>query len=550
MAEESNTELAPQEAKYRRLPLIVRTGDRYSGSSGDQRLINFYMEIGVGNKLNVVKRTGITTETTIASSGTNVRGCYWWESNIYYVIDNTLYKYNPDTAVYATIGTLQTSSGRLHFTETGQTSQYLFITDGAHCYTVSTADAFRICTEATKALTGQSWAGGYTTYTVGSAHGYAAGQKVLIEGSTPSGYNGYYTIYDVPLATTFRVAMSDPGASTVLGTCAREPTAFSELTISAEYMDGYVFVMTTSGLIYNCDLETPTTGWNTLNFLEAEMSPDDGIGIKRHSNFIVAFNKYSTEFFYNAANTSGSPLSRQAAYYIQLGCADIHSAANSDGNLTWVSQSREGGRSVITLDGVKPTVVSSKEVERIVDISDLTEGVYSYVIKINGHIFYVLTLIYSNRTMVYDFVDKEWAEWSNGTDYFTATFFTLGGTTRYLMSKDNKKLYYMSTTNYEDDGTAITSTIITDKYDAGTNNLKRNAYLNIICDKTNANLSVSYTDDDYNTYSTARTLSMNVLRTRLSRMGSFRRRAWKFIHSSNSPCRISHIDLYVDIGDS
>ena len=61
--------------------------------------------------------------------------------------------------------------------------------------------------------TGTAWATNVTTYTTVAAHGLAIGSYVDIDGSTPAGYDGYYTVVSVPTTTTFTVAqLVNPGA--------------------------------------------------------------------------------------------------------------------------------------------------------------------------------------------------------------------------------------------------------------------------------------------------------------------------------------------------
>jgi hypothetical protein len=63
--------------------------------------------------------------------------------------------------------------------------------------------------------TGTAWAANVTTYTTTAAHGLAVGSTVQIDGATPTGYNGTYTIVSVPTTTTFTVAQTvNPGTWT------------------------------------------------------------------------------------------------------------------------------------------------------------------------------------------------------------------------------------------------------------------------------------------------------------------------------------------------
>lgn len=71
------------------------------------------------------------------------------------------------------------------------------------------------------AITAATWSTGVATYTTGSTpHGFAIGQQIVIQGMSPTAWNGaYLTVASVPTTTTFTVAItSNPGTATTFGT--------------------------------------------------------------------------------------------------------------------------------------------------------------------------------------------------------------------------------------------------------------------------------------------------------------------------------------------
>lgn len=74
------------------------------------------------------------------------------------------------------------------------------------------------------AITAATWVGGVATYNTSAAHTLAVGDKTVIAGVTPSGYNvaAGAIVLSVPTTTSFTVAIaSDPGAYTSGGTSSR-----------------------------------------------------------------------------------------------------------------------------------------------------------------------------------------------------------------------------------------------------------------------------------------------------------------------------------------
>ena len=184
----------------------------------------------------------------------------------------------------------------------------------------------------------------------------------------------------------------------------------SETVPGAVSLDSYIFVMTPDAEIYNSDLSAPTA-WNPLNFITAEMEPDAGVAIAKHLNYVVALGRWSTEFFYNAANATGSPLARLEASSLWIGCASARSVVNIGNNLLWVAKDRTKGRFVIALEGLTAQRVSTPAIDRILTASTLTT-VQSYPVMLDGHLFYVLNLVDDGLTLVMDLTTKKWAVWT------------------------------------------------------------------------------------------------------------------------------------------
>jgi hypothetical protein len=59
---------------------------------------------------------------------------------------------------------------------------------------------------------------GSVTLTTSAAHNFVNGQKVTIAGLVPSGYNGTYTITELPSTTSFKYTNATTGAVTTAGT--------------------------------------------------------------------------------------------------------------------------------------------------------------------------------------------------------------------------------------------------------------------------------------------------------------------------------------------
>lgn len=392
------------------------------------------------------------------------------------------------------------------------------------------------------------------------------------------------------------------------------------------FLDGYFFVMTPDGEIHNSDLEDPTS-WSALGFLTAEMEPDAGVAIAKHLNYLVAFGVWTTEFFYDAANALGSPLSRVDNAFMHIGCAAGNSVVEMDNTLVWISQDKQFGRRVSMLHGFGPQVISTPFIDRVLMADDLA-AVYAFNAKANGHDFYVLTLKSSNITFAYDFITKTWFQWTSmraqaskavtsitlGTDGVTATvtqaahgyadgdlitiaganqaayngsnnityidsshysyvvsgspvspatgtitsvgytegYFqgvsaTTSGGVNLIQDETTGTVYELSPSQYTDSGVYINFLVRSPNFDAGNMNTKYISRLEIIGDKEpNSHLLVKYSNDDYVTYSTYRKVDLNSSRSRLNRLGSFKRRSFTYRHTDSTPLRLEGAELIID----
>ena len=281
--------------------------------------------------------------------------------------------------------------------------------------------------------------------TTSGAHGFVTGNLVTISGATQTQYN---TNGPVPItivsSTKFRYqlygASESPttpatgtitaqGAASVSGatftfTVDGTETTPATGTITANsgrttvpgiaYLNGYFVVMDEQGVLYNSALDDPEN-WNALEYTSALNEPGAGKAIAKSGNYIAAFKEWSTEFFYDAKNPVGSPLSPVENGFTLVGCASGESVANVDGALMWVAQSKKHkGRSVYAMRGIEQAKVSTPAVERILNADSLAT-VRAWGARIDGHPCYILTLVGSGVTLVLDASTGIWHEWSTLT---------------------------------------------------------------------------------------------------------------------------------------
>jgi hypothetical protein len=329
----------------------------------------------------------------------------------------------------------------------------------------------------------------------------------------------------------------------------------------AVFLDNYVFVGTTTNRIYNSNLGDPTS-WGALSYLSFEQTTDTLVGIAKHLNYLVAFGKVSMQFFYDQGNAVGSPLGVAASYTSEIGCANGDSIVATSNTVLWVGTSKTFGRSVYIMDGVSSIRISNANVDRHLEADGLS-NVSAYCYTTNGHTLYILTLHNTNQTLVYDLTEKMWYTWTQysmqsndqpnpGTyqeSYFRPTFYAEVNSVPYVLDDDTATLYYFDVNTYQDNGQPIYCRTVTDIMDNGSTKRKFYGRLEIIGDKVAGTMQIRHSGDDYNTWSSYRTVDLNASRSQIYLSGADRRRAWEFLVTSNVPLRLDAAEVDFRIGE-
>lgn len=315
------------------------------------------------------------------------------------------------------------------------------------------------------------------------------------------------------------------------------------------FLDGYLFVIKSgTSDIYNSNLNAPLT-FTSGDFITAEMLPDTLVRIARLSNYMVAFGTASAEYFFNAANASGSPLNRNDTPMKQIGY--LGGLAHTNNMIIFVGQFNSTDPEVMMIEDFKLETLSAPPLRRYIQPNTTFQGC---IISQGGHDFYVLTVGTITYTM--DLQTRIWTRlaFQAGTTFpakYSANMVITGtGNTSIVVVEGMSKMYYFDPDVFQDDAVNFTVRVQTEKQMFDTLHEKYMSRVLVVADQPNvdANLSISVTDDDYKTYSIARTVNLNHEAPTLHRWGRFRRRAFKLEHTANVPFRVEKLEVDFNIG--
>jgi len=327
------------------------------------------------------------------------------------------------------------------------------------------------------------------------------------------------------------------------------------------FLDGYIFVAKSATQdVYNSELDTPTSwsegGVGGPMYISSEMYPDNIRALSKNNNYLYAIGRTSIEYFYNAATSTGSPLQREQSAVQQFGTPAPQSVVQTEKEVILIGETGNGGYTVWAIEGFKEKEISTIAVRSILRLEGTALATArGSCIRVMGQKLYVIKL--TTRTLVYSFDTQMWSEWRSGAtndSNFIGGFMADGeGGSAYILTDNGLQVGKMDEEQVTDFGTLILCEVTTPKYDFGTINRKFMHRLSLIGDTPDPeggvnSFNISWTDDDYFTWSAPRTLTFNFDFPVITQLGAFRRRAFRISYLSTFPFRLDGMEFDINKG--
>lgn len=584
-----------------RLPLYGLHLNRNDTTTKDQRYVNCFPETSKNSvtdlrKFFLVKRPGTSQYFDSTTTG-NSRGVWYWNNHIYSVYDGAIYE---DTT---NIQTLNTTTGTCGGVVVSNPIEEFFICDGIDGYVIdkqgnisNVEKAYLKWVANTVLEYGDKYVPTtlngyyYTATTVTGTKSTGAIEPIwptvigntvtdggitwTCTGTTNFTIRANSTAYTV---NAIVVPASENGlwykcivAGTTGGSAPTYPIIIGDTVVDGSVtwecggyyggfpsphiptpvtLDGYLCLAEKDSVDMYNSWTTNVNSWNPLDFISAESFSDPIRGLARQNNYIVAFGDNNTEMFYDNANDTGSPFSRNESFLLQVGLLSYNSIMQTEKLVAWLGKSDAGRTAVWVLDGFSPKEVSTEYIEKILETETDLENIFAYGFRTIGHFFYLINLPTVNKTLVYDIEENLWHEWDyGGANVFPFNYLTVEGQKVLLQHNTNGKIYELDSSVYEDFDQPISVNIVTTKYDFDSNKRKFFYKIEIVGDLVSSNIDLSWSDDDYQTWCNTKTLSLSS-RPYFMRGGHARRRAFKLLHDANTPLRLEFIELIYTIGE-
>jgi len=304
------------------------------------------------------------------------------------------------------------------------------------------------------------------------------------------------------------------------------------------YLDGTTYIFTPTSSINGDDFNDPTT-WDPLNTLLVQIEPDAPQCLAKQLVYIIAIKSTETEVFYDAGNGTGSPLGAVQGSKLGVGARSAESVVRCGDDLAWVGTTTEGDIQVMFMSKVHGESISTPPVERLLAPLDFSV-VYAWSAKVAGHRYYVVTIKNSNLTLAFDLTSGLWYIWTdpNG-NYIPIVSATYNSSAQpVLQHESNGKLYTLDAQTFQDDGVNFTFSLFTPNFDGGMRTTKTTGTIDVVADEINTNVNISWSDDDYQTFTTPKTVNLNQGRVTIQDGSSYRKRAYNITNTDNTFLRI------------
>jgi hypothetical protein len=313
------------------------------------------------------------------------------------------------------------------------------------------------------------------------------------------------------------------------------------------HLDGYAFILTQDGRVYQSDLNS-ITSWGANNYLTANQSTDTGVGLIRYKNRILAFGTSSMEVFRNVGNSTGSVLLGEHTAFSRYGAAAGGAILNMEDTIAWVGSGDQSGVGVYILDGLTPKKISDAGLDLIMSTWTIANVKLGYGSVEGKRLLFLLPSTNETSAFVYDMDLSMWSIWVASENSLTRFPFAIAtsalgnASVVYGVAGNSASIWAMSSGTWS----GFNSTMLTRPLDFGTSKRKIMRSLTLIGDtQVDTQFTVEFSDNDFSSFGTSRALNTGPSSTpsKLHRLGQFVKRAIRVTATSAQRSGLEAIEI-------
>ena len=439
------------------------------------------------------------------------------------------------------------------------------------------------------------WPDNTTTYICNDDNLYKATQATSISSGITSGTKRCYWI---PIGgkiiflnpqgdEAFSIASNDTVAEITNTNFPPKQTPAVGLADGGAYLNNALYVLGENGTVYGSDSGDGET-WSALNFISASRDPDGGVYLGKHHDSLIAFGYSTIEVYYDAANPTGSPLSRRQDVAYNIGCAFGEAVWEIGDRIFFIGVDAAGALGIYLMEQFQLKKISTPDLDSFITQAVVKESysIFGSGFSGAGHDYYLITLattpdsVTPETTLCYDDTSGLWHPWSTTVNSITQLP-VVAWTKRYGSTSQNgqgilangdlvsindnlspvdtllgytyvegdyvETGYVQSTT---DVGTNIAFSVRTGMFDGGTNGYKIPESLRFVGNRTDTSqtLTVKWSDESNDNFNTGRTMDTSTGH-KVHRLGRFQRRNHDLSMTGDEQFYLEAIELPLRVGN-
>lgn len=177
-----------------------------------------------------------------------------------------------------------------------------------------------------------------------------------------------------------------------------------------DYLDGRFLGLDMDSSTFRISDQFDGTTWDPTQETQRSTASDPWQSLLVSGQYIFIFGSETTDVYYDAG-TSPFPFAPVAGSLIPAGIAAPWSAKNLAGMPVWLTQDKDGARSVVRANGTGyPQRISTMAIEyRLRNLSTVADGQGSCY-TLDGHAMYRLSFPTAGATFMYDNTSQQWTE--------------------------------------------------------------------------------------------------------------------------------------------
>lgn len=205
--------------------------------------------------------------------------------------------------------------------------------------------------------------------------------------------------------------------------------------------------------------------WNALAFASASQYSDTILAVDNLNGNLVIFSQLHMEFWQNVGATP-QPFAPILSATNEWGLAAIFSRVHLGGKIFFLGQTRSGQVQFCEIDGYNVKVISTPDIDAIINAFDTKSDCVGLTYQIDTHGFAQFTFPTEDRTFLYDTASFEWSEAQTGhtTQYATrhlGNLSTLCANRMLVSDSQTGQIYVMDPEHYTDNNAVIERELIT-----------------------------------------------------------------------------------------